>query len=160
METTNAQAPEVVLTEAQILEAATNSPVLSPDEFQLGDKTFKLVYLPYDDYVQFLGHLQPVLEALVNKKAEKAGIAIPGIDLSASLNPSSILKFCSSSLPEMVRLICKQTDAKITTADIKTLARSPFALATIVLKQVSKNEVLKDFTSFFAQVTPLFRTAK
>lgn len=164
MDTPNAQAaestPSVSLTEEQILAAAVNSPALSPDEFKLGETTFKIVHLPYDDYVQFLGHIQPILEFLVGKKAEKENVSIPGIALTPSLDASSLLRFCSNSLPEMVRLVCKQTQPAITTSEIKASAKTPFALAAIVLQQVSRNEIIKDFASFFAQVTPLFRTAK
>lgn len=140
-----------VLSDTQILEAATNTPELSPDEVKFGDKIYKLVYLPYDDYILFLGLLQPIFEAL----SAKSKVKLPGIDIGSALNANSILKFCAHSLPEMTQIALRQTESTITIAEIKETARSPFALVNVVLAQVKKNNVIADFVSFFAQVAPL-----
>lgn len=147
-----------LLTEEQILAAATNLPALSPDQFKLGDRVFKIVHLPYDDYVTFLGYLQPFLAALVNKKS--AAVSIPGINLGASADPGALLQFCSGDLPEMVRLIAKQSEPDISIREIKDLAGNPFVLAGVVIQQLARNQMIGDFVSFFKQVTPLLALAK
>lgn len=148
------------LTEQEILAAATNDPSLSTDEFTLGTKTYKLVSLSYDDYITFLAFLQPFLDALVGSTAEKAGLSIPGISIGDTLDATTLVRFCSKSLPEMVRIICKQTEPTITVEQVKVAAGNPFALAIIVIKQISKNGMIRDFSSFFAQMTPLLRRQK
>jgi len=148
---------EPVLSEQEIAAAVTNSPALSPDEFKLGDRTFKVVHLPYDDYVVFLSYLQPFLNALVGKLAEKANLAIPDLDLGESFEVSALVKFCLDSLPEMTRIVCKQSAPDITVEEIKVLAGTPFALADVVLKQVAKNRMIRDFADFFGRIAPLFK---
>jgi hypothetical protein len=149
--------PASTLTEQEILAAATNDPSLSNSEFTLGNKTYKLVDLCYDDYVSFLAYLQPFLDALVGSTAQKAGLSIPGISIGDSLDATVLIRFCSKSLPEMVRIICKQTVPNITVEEVKAAAKNPFTLATIVMQQVAKNGMIRDFASFFAQMTPLLR---
>lgn len=151
-------APKPTLTEEQIIAAATNSPLLSPDEFTLGTTTFKIVQLPYDDYVIFLGYLQPFLEALAGKK--NTSVSLPGIALLDAVDSSTLLKFCSKNLPEMARLVCKQSVPDITAEELKKLAGNPFALASVVLKQVAKNGMIRDFATFFKQVTPLLKAVR
>ncbi len=160
VETPVVASPETALTEKEILAAATNDPSLSPDEFQLGDKKFKVVHLPYDDYVAFLSMLQPFLEGLMHNLAEKANVSVPGIALGAAPDASSLITFCLKSLPDMACIVCKQTDSSITVGEVKRLGGTPFALAGVVLKQISKNKMIKDFSSFFALVTPLLKAAK
>lgn len=149
-----------VLTDEQILAAATNSPVLSPDQFKLGDQTFKIVHLPYDDYVTFLGYLQPFLSAMVLGKSKEQKVSIPGINLGVGASPLALVEFCSNELPEMVRLIVKQTDPTVTVKTIKELAGTPFVLAGIVFQQLVRNQMIADFASFFKQMMPLLSLAK
>lgn len=156
----SAQTTKPALSETEILAAATNSPELSPDEFQLGEHTFKVVHLSYDDYLQFLAHLQPFLDAVVSKLAEKANLSIPGIDTGNSLELPMLVRFCGENLPEMVRIICKQTMPNITVQQVKEWGRTPFNLASIVLKQVAKNHMIKDFADFFARIAPLLKSVR
>lgn len=148
------------LTPQQISEAATNNPALSPDEFKLGETTFKIVHLPYDDYVSFIAYLQPFLDAITSKMADKVKISVPGLDIGKAIDGTLLIKFCGTSLPEMARLICKQTYPNITVDQIKKDAGTPFILANIVLQQVIKNGMLRDFASFFAQIAPLFKSLR
>jgi len=148
------------ITKEQIVAAVTNAPELSPDEFQLGDGTFKVVFLPYNDYVTFLGYLQPFLSTLIVKKAVTEKVSIPGIDLGISADANTLITFCIRSLPEMVRLIAKQTVPDITVEEIKLRAQNPFVLAGIVMQQIAKNNMIRDFALFFRQVTPLLKVLK
>lgn len=148
----------ITLSAETIAEAATNEPSLSPDEFLLGEKTYKVVHLSYDDYVAFIAYIQPFFDAIVGKLGDKIGASIPGINIGKSLDASVILKFCGNSLPEMTRLVIKQTVPSITVDQIKhTPGVTPFTLATIVMQQVIKNNMVKDFATFFVQMAPLFR---
>jgi hypothetical protein len=156
----NAVPVQPSLSEQEILAAATNHPSLSTDEFVLGDRTYKVVSLPYDDYITFLTYLQPFLDGIVGKIADKAEVSIPGISLSSPIDASAFVRFCGKSLPEMARLICKQTNPDITVDEIKVQAGNPFVLASIVLKQVNKNKMIATFASFFGQLTPLLKSLK
>jgi hypothetical protein len=148
------------LTGQEILAAATNAPSLAPDEFVLGDRTYKVVDLSYDDYVSFLTYLQPFLDGLVGNFASKTNVSLPGISLSQSIDAPAFVKFCGKSLPEMTRLICKQTNPDITVDEVKLAAGNPFVLAAVVIKQVNKNQMISTFASFFGQLAPLLSPRK
>lgn len=148
------------LTQQQIAEAATQNPTLSPDEFKLGEATYKVVHLPYDDYIAFLAYLQPFLDALVARMGNKVKVSIPGLDIGKSLDASALVKFCMKSLPEMTQIIVKQTSPNMTIDEIKQIAGTPFVLAEIVLKQVIKNGMIKEFASFFVSMAPLLSSLK
>ena len=147
------------LSQEQIMAAATNSPALSSEQFQLGDAIYKVVHLPYDDYVEFIAHLQPFMDALAEKIASSAGVSVPGLHLTEPVSSSLLLKFCGNSLPELVRIIVKQTRPDITAEQVKEQGKNPFVLAAIVLKQVAYNGMIRDFASFFAQIVPLLKGA-
>lgn len=121
--------------------------------FVLGEQAFPLKDLSYDSYVIFLGYLTPLIEVVVQKIAGGAGISIPGIDLNANaFSTTNILKLCSKELPEMVHLMCKESDSTITVEDVKKLAGRPTTLVTAIVKQIHKNQMIQDFADFFAQV--------
>jgi hypothetical protein len=148
--------PEPALTEAQKVRAAVNDPA---DKFTLGGRVFNIVDLPYDDYLRFIVLLEPLLKGIVG--AATSSISIPGMEFSAStLSASSIASFCGESLPEMVRIICSQTEPDITAKEVKTLGKNPFQLAKVVMKQVAQNGLIKDFTDFFGQILPLIQTSQ
>lgn len=140
------------LTERQIARAATNDPSLSEREFQLGDRTFPLVDLPYDDYVVFLGHLQPLMEAIAGRFS-----ATQDLVSSEEITVSGLAKYCAKALPEMVTLMARQSDPTMTTDVVKQMGRSPFKLATIVMKQIEQNKVISDIADFFEQVLPVIK---
>lgn len=143
--------PEV--TAIDTARAFTNSPTLSSNTVTLGDREFTIVDLPYDDYVQFLAHLQPLIEGLVSKLAQ-----VKGINFSADgITGSAILAYCLKSLPEMVRLSLKQTEPDLTIQEIKKLAGTPFKMANVVLKQIEQNHIINEVSGFFVQVAPLLR---
>jgi hypothetical protein len=148
------------LTEQEILAAAVNSPSLSDDEFVLGEFTYKVVHLPYDDYVSFLAYLQPFLDGIIGKLSEKNNVSLPGITLSEPVDMGVFVRFCGKSLPEMARLVCKQTRSEVTIDEIKQAAGNPFVLAALVFKQINKNQMIQTFASFFAQLTHLIKPRK
>lgn len=158
-ETVGSAAETTSISEERIVEAATNDPALSPDEFRLGDARFKLVYLPYDDYLSFLTYLRPFMEMIAGAVSKKRNVSVPGIDLgpAPAFDMDNLIRFCGNSLPEMVRLVCKQTAPDITVEQIKEGGKNPFVLASIVIRQVAKNQMIKDFADFFAQMTPLLQ---
>jgi hypothetical protein len=139
------------LTSEDIVAAATNSPALAKDSFVLNGKTYKVVDLDYDSYMEFLLLLQPLLEVVLKIYS---GSGSP-INLPSTLSIADILKNCLHNLPQMVLLICRQTDLKVTMKQIKQPGNTPFTLAEIVMKQIVKNNMIKEFTSFFGQIAPL-----
>jgi hypothetical protein len=144
------------LTEDQKIRAAVNAPA---DTFTLGDREFKLYDLPYDDYIAFVGYVSPLVDTLINRVKTKNTVGIPGIDLDVTqFGAIQILQFCGASLPEMVRLICKQTDPDITVEEIKKLVGRPTLLATIVMRQMAQNGIIQDFTDFFGQMVKTLQT--
>jgi hypothetical protein len=144
-----------VITEREKIRAATNDPALASDQFQLGERAFPIVDLPYDDYLLFVSHLQPVIEAMVNKVAQKKGISLPGIDLRADFNTNLLLNMCGKTLPEMVCIMCRQSDPGMTVKEVKDLGRKPTVLAVAVMKQIKQNGIIKDFVDFFQHLMPL-----
>jgi len=144
------------LTDAQKTRAAVNDPA---DHFILGGRTFKIVDLPYDDYLRFILLMEPLVQMLVQSASQSGKVSIPGMELdTSSISAMGLARYCGDSLPEMVRIICSQTEPEITVEEIKKLGRNPFVLAKIVILQVSQNGIIRDFTDFFAQILPLFKT--
>lgn len=149
-------ADQPTLSQAEILRAATNDPALSTDVFILGSREFKLLDLDYDRYLEFIALLQPLLDAVVSKFAERAKVSLPGIELypEGGFNVSHLMKFCKQDLPEMVRIMCNMTDKTVTVAWVKSSARTPLHLAAIVMKQINRNRIISDFMDFFVQMLP------
>jgi hypothetical protein len=143
------------LDQLQIIRAAVNLPV---DTFTLGDRVFPLKDLSYDSYIAFIGYLTPLIEHVVEKIAGGQGISIPGIDLKTSLfSANNILSLCKEDLPEMVQLMCRESDPDITVAQVKELAKRPTVLVTAIILQVKQNEMIKDFADFFGQVLSVLK---
>lgn len=148
------------LTKAQITAAATNSPALAPEGFNFGGRDFKLLDLSYDSYLDFTFYLQPLLEGIASKFLAAKGVSLPGIEIPELEGPNIanyFLKFCRKELPEMVCIVCNQMPGqeKVTPEWVKQYAKSPFQLAKIVMLQVSKNQMVSEFASFFGQILPL-----
>lgn len=143
-------------TQKEIVRAATNDPSLSTASFTLGDRTFTIVDLPYDDYIKFFAYLQPLIEKFAGAVTGIAFTTAQADDLSVS----GLIKYCSESLPEMVRMMCSQTDPTVTVEDVKKMVRSPFKLAAIVMEQVKANKVIEDMTDFFEQIVPLLKRSE
>lgn len=131
------------LTQSQIIEGATNDSVLTKEEVTLGDppQTFKIKYLQYDDQIVFLTLLGPVFEDLLSR----VGMAVD----TSPLNFQKILTLCKDNLPELGRLILKQTKADITSDEVKTLCGSPFKICELVVMQIQKNNLIGEFSQFF-----------
>jgi hypothetical protein len=142
------------LTTREIAFAATNDPALAATEFTLGERTFKVLNLPYEDYVKFLGHLQPVLEGIT------AGAANKPAEGESDFGIGTILKHCADVLPHMVQLSAKQTDPTITVERCKELCPSPLRMATIVLKQIQQNRIVSDIADFFVLMLPVMSAIK
>lgn len=139
--------------------AATNDPELSENTFTLGSKEngtfreFKVVDLEYDDYLLFITKLAPLMKVLGSSiLAAKGGS-------SMSLDPSSLIEHCVHELPELAALVCRQTDPSVTADEVKKLAKTPFKLATIILRQIEQNKIVSEISDFFAQMLPLMKVA-
>jgi hypothetical protein len=147
-----------VIPQQKLIRAALNLPA---DQFQLGDRTFNIHDLEYDDYLLFIGHLTPLIEVLAKKVAEKHGVSIPGMDITPeSINPTNILRVCGDILPEMVRIMCKYTDPNITVDEVKKLAKKPLPLALAIIKQVKQNKMMEDFADFFGLTMGMIKSQR
>jgi hypothetical protein len=156
-----------VLTEQLIALGATNDPALSKDEFELNEKKYKYVFLSYDFYLEFMFKIKPLLAGVVGAMASKskATINLPGIELipSDASGVSSILKFCSDDIPDMVRIIVNNSleadhreDEKITALDVRKFrGNTPMSLTRIIMGQVVYNNLIGEFGAFFVESLPL-----
>lgn len=147
--------PEVVITEVEKLEAATNDPALSNDSFELGGKTYKVVHLKYKSYVAFLKLLEPVMKGVLGVMSHQAGVGLGGIDLG-KVDTSSLVSLGTDNLPSLVQIVCSQTEP-ITVEEVEEVAESPWQLAEIVFLQVKKINLGDRFSSFIGRVANLMK---
>ncbi len=150
------------LTKTDIVRAATNDPALALSQFTLGDKTYQIVDLSYDEYLVFVSMLQPVLDHLLRGAAGKQGISLNGVDVPApSFSTADLLKYCKDDLPKMVQIVCKASDSssELTIEQIKEQAKNPFRLADIVLLQILQNGIIRDVAGFFRTILPILKTS-
>lgn len=161
--------PKATLSKAQIAAATSNSPALAPNQVKLGDRTFAILDLEYDEYLTFTSHLEPLLKSVAGMVTQRAGISVPGLEADLSgIDASFLMKFCGKALPEMAVIVLnmeervaadsagRPTDpAKLVDiAWVKKNAKNPMVLATVVMKQIAKNNMIMDFLDFFVQVLP------
>jgi hypothetical protein len=137
----------VEIPEEQKIAMATNSPSLSSDEIILDGKVFKIVHLKYDDYMLFLTLLAPVLEIILNQTGQ----------VNNTVNVLHIIELCGKNLPQLVFIVLHQTDPEITVNRVKELCPTPFKMAEVVMLQVKHNQMIKDFASFFPQLTEMMK---
>jgi hypothetical protein len=150
--------PVPVISDYEKTRAAINAP---SSHFELGGRKFNIVDLPYDDYLQFVQYLTPFIDGFAARLiGSKVGFSIPGVDLGPAITVSSVIDMCGKQLPEMAQIVCRQTDPAITVEEIKKLAGKPGALVAPVIKQLTANRILEDFTTVFAQLTMILPTAK
>jgi hypothetical protein len=139
------------LDQKEVIRALTNDPVLSDIEVELSGRKFKIVDLPYNDNCVFLTLIAPLLEAFSSRVMGGNDSALD------SFQPSALLKYCSESLPQMAHIVLRQTDPTLTVEDVKTLGKSPFKLASVVLAQITHNKTITDLMDFFVQAAPLWK---
>lgn len=140
---------DVKLTNEQIAEAATNNPIFVKEEVELGDppQTFKIHYLEYDDQITFMTLLEPVFADILSR--------IGAVDTNKKLDFRAMIALCKDSLPEMGRIVLKQTKPDITIDEVKKLCGGPFKICELVLLQAKKNKFIDEFSRFFPQLASL-----
>ena len=132
------------LSQKQIVEAATNEPSLSDVEVTFNSgKTFKIVYLGYDDHLEFLTKLTPLLSAF--------------LEGSTGITPTGIIQFCAKDLLELGHIVLRQTDPSLKLEDVKQVVGSPLKLASAVFSQIEKNNLIYEISAFFAQIAPILK---
>jgi hypothetical protein len=143
------------LTKQDIVGAALNDSLLSRDTFQLGDRTLPIKDLSYDQYSKFIILLAPLADTLI---AKTTGLTtkLPDLeDLDTSMfSISDLIVLCGEKLPDLALICVQASDPTITMATMKELAKTPFNLAHIVIAQIARNNMLKDFSDFFQQLLP------
>lgn len=143
------------LTDREKAFAATNEPSLSQSSFKLGDREFKVVFLKYNAQLAFMAHLQPLIQMMATRLTGNE-VTVPDINLgSDGFSVSTILKYCLNDLPEMVAIICRQTDETVTAAWVVDVAESPFDLIAIIMRQIDTNKMVEKIARFFVSMRPL-----
>lgn len=136
--------------------------------FKLGNRTFELKDLSYDDYVQFVKHSGPLVESVVSViqpvlKNDKDGQLVTDFELSVKgLDMDGLAELAGHNLPLLAQLACKQSDPSITIEQVKDLAmhrdnesRGPMALIEVVLKQVAHNKIVEEIAAAFPRLGSL-----
>jgi len=144
---------EQTLTATDVANAVRNE---YPDKtFTLGDRTFDVKDLAYDDYIEFVEMARPIILAVSGmldvKMNETTGEA------SLDMNPfnvdlNEIMGICKTELPRLAWLCCRQSDPKISIIEVKRLAKRPQVMLLAVMQQIKHNDLIKDFVSFFPQM--------
>jgi hypothetical protein len=140
------------ITSIDIARAATNDPALAPTKVVLGDRSFPVMDMPYEDNVKFLAFLQPLLESIAGRVA--------GLTGDSGLASAGLMKYCASSLPEMAHMVCRQSDPSITVEEVKRLGKTPIRLAGVVAAQMKHDRTVQDIVDFFNQMLPLLKLTK
>jgi hypothetical protein len=141
------------ITEQELAHAVTNDPILSPDEFMLGDRKFKICHLTYKENVKFLALVMPLFEGVVNKFTKRTFLSVPDIAMeAASIGSLGILKFAEADLPELARIVCSKTDPNITVEEVMELGQDPITLGEVVMKQLVRQGTIKKFSQVFQQL--------
>jgi len=156
MTATNPQTQKIELTQEQIIAATTNDPDMSPFDIVLGDRTFKVVDLEYDNYMKFTMFLKPLFNEILSKARQAQDEGKSAINFSLTdINLDKIFSMFETTLPAMTLIVLSATDPSITLDECKRLCKTPFRMLEVVLVQIEKNNIIQDFTSFFPQLTQL-----
>lgn len=146
------------LTKEKILSAASNDSTLSRNTFTLGDRTFPLKDLSYDQYNKFLLLIAPLADGLIGRigdKVKSQELGIESLDISL-FSVTDILSYCGNTLPDLALIAVQTSDPTMTIEQVKEMGKTPFKLAEIVMLQMVHNNTIKDFADFFARILPLF----
>lgn len=130
------------LPKATIVMAAKNDSV---EEYEFGGKKFKVLDLTYDNYIEFLQLLAPVIEPIFKS------------DPNVEMDVKSLITGLGKSLPRMVYLMMYPQDKEVTQDWIKEQAKTPYVLAEIAMKQVAKNKMIAEFADFFVLMMKVMR---
>jgi hypothetical protein len=148
-------------TKTETARAAINSPLLSPDNFKLGDVEFTIKDLSYDDYMEFITMLSPVIDTLFSKVAERSGVNIPGVQINtSSISIKAIFDYCANDLPNMAHIVTRQSRPDLDVEAIKNLGKTPIMLAQVVMAQLKRNNVIAEMADFFRLLQPMMSPTK
>lgn len=121
--------------------------------FTLGDREFPVKDLSYDDYLEFVDLARPIIEQVTSALEIHGVDGDPQIDLNPiNLDYKQLIKLAGHELPRMAWICCKQSDPKISIADVKRLGRRPMHLLEVIMLQVKHNELVKEFQDFFPRL--------
>lgn len=146
------------LTKRDITRAAFNDSTLSQKHFKLGEHTFPVKDLSYDEYTKFLMLISPLADSLIGKitdKVQAQSLGLQNLDVKL-FSIKDIITYCGDTLPELAAICIRTSEPEFTAEKAKELGKTPFALAEVVFVQLVHNNTLKDFADFFQRVLPLF----
>lgn len=130
---------KATVTPMQMALAAKND---STETFEFGGRTFKLLDLQYDSYIEFMEHMAPFIELVMSPGASGHAVSV-----------TEFVKFAGKSLPRMAVLMLNGQDPTVTEEWVKANTKNPYTLAELVLQQVVKNKMIEDFAGFFVSLT-------
>lgn len=146
-------APPAAISGEAITFAATNAPSMSDLVGKIGDVEYPVLHLPYKDYLEFLGGLEPMLKGL--------GVGIlSGEPMEGAMSIAALLKSCGEAIPTMACIVCRQTRPETTVEELVSGKATPFDLAKLVLLQIERNNMIKDIADFFVQSLRLVKQGK
>lgn len=147
---------KVDLTQEQIVGATLNTPELSQHAITLNGRTFKVIDLEYDSYMKFTLFLKPLFNEILSKakSAQESGNTSVGFSI-ADINLDKVFGMFEETLPQMALIVLQATEPSMTLEECKNICKTPFKMLEVVLLQISKNNIIEDFTSFFPQLARL-----
>lgn len=163
------------LTQQEKVSAALNLPAHAKDteHFTLGGREFTVLDLNYDDFNEFVGYMQPLVDGIASGFAgaifKTPSQDLPGIPLPnpSAFSFSSIIKYCAKDIPKLVVLVCnteaRQTEDKtkeVTEKFVRKHLKDPIEAVEIIMLQINKNEMISRIGSFFVRYLPQFQKAK
>lgn len=117
----------------------------------LGGKEFDIKHFSYDDYLEFVELVPPVMSAFA-KGLEINADPVHGAALQfnpMAIDHKALIKVAKNELVRMAWLCLKQSQPGISQRDVKALARHPMELLDVVMRFVEHNEMVKVFADFF-----------
>ena len=147
---------KVELTQEQIVGATLNTPELSQHSIDLNGRTFKIIDLEYDAYMKFTLYLKPLFVEILSKakEAQAGGQGTVAFSMT-DINLDKIFGMFEDTLPQMALIVLLATEPTTTLSECKSICKTPFKMLELVLMQITKNNIIEDFTSFFPQLARL-----
>lgn len=129
-----------------------SKPILVSEQlsFTLGDREFNIVPFSsredaYDQQTEFLLLVTPLLMKILDVSFAAATSVKDIVDLN-NIDILPLLREFSSTLPQLVAIICQGSDPSITVEDVKKLAKSLLNqnLLMAVIYQVQADNMIED----------------
>ena len=143
--------PDPVVTDDLIHAAARND--YPGKVFVIGGREFPIRDFEYDDHIAFMRSAKPLVMMVAEAYLSINDAGEAGFNWMGLLeNHDGLMDVCEKDLPRMALLCCRQSDATMTEAELKKLARRPYELLDAVLVQIKHSQIVEEFARFFPQI--------